>query len=110
MSEKNVRAKEIKEKGSEELERLEHSIVENVLLYPLVSEKAVDKIEKENKITFIVRKDVTKRDIKKVFEEEFKVKVDKVNVLNDMKGRKKAIITVNKQYKASDIAMKLGIL
>ena len=110
MSEKKDKVREIREKGSEELERLERSIAENVLLYPLVSEKAVDKIEKENKITFIVRKDVTKQDIKKVFEEEFKAKVDKVNVLNDMKGRKKAIITVNKQYKASDIAMKLGIL
>jgi ribosomal protein uL23 len=107
MSEKKNK---VKEKGAEKPEKLEHSIVENVLLYPLVSEKAVDKIEKENKITFIVRKDVTKQDIKKVFEEEFKAKVDKVNVLNDMKGRKKAIITVNKQYKASDIAMKLGIL
>jgi len=82
----------------------------DVFLHPLVSEKAVDMIEKENKITFIVKKDADKALVKKLFEEEFKVKVDRANIINDMKGRKKAIIKVNKQYKASDIAMKLGIL
>jgi len=82
----------------------------DVFLHPLVSEKAVDMIEKENKITFIVKKDADKALVKKLFEEEFKVKVDSTNIINDMKGRKKAIIKVNKQYKASDIAMKLGII
>lgn len=80
------------------------------MVRPLVSEKAVDMVEKENKITFIVKKEVSKAEIKKIFEGEFKVKVDKINVINDMKGQKKAIIKINKNYKASDIAMKLGLL
>lgn len=80
------------------------------MVRPLVSEKAVDMVEKENKITFVVKKDVSKAEIKKIFEGEFKVKVDKINVINDMKGQKKAIIKINKNYKASDIAMKLGLL
>ncbi len=81
-----------------------------ILLYPLVSEKAVDKIESENKITYIVDKRATKKEIKEEFEKMFNVKVEKVNVINDMKGRKKAMIKLTKEFKASDIAMKLGIL
>lgn len=82
----------------------------SVVLHPLVSEKAVDKIEKENKLTFIVVKSATKSEIKKAVENEFNVRVDRVNIINDMRGRKKALVTINKQYKASDIAMKLGII
>lgn len=82
----------------------------SVVLHPLVSEKAVDKIEKENKLTFIVVKSATKSEIKKAVENEFNVRVDRVNIINDMQGRKKALVTINKQYKASDIAMKLGII
>ncbi|MCX8190378.1 MAG: 50S ribosomal protein L23 [Candidatus Diapherotrites archaeon] len=80
------------------------------MVRPLVSEKAVDMVEKENKITFITKKEVSKAKVKKLFEEEFKVKVDKVNIINDMRGQKKAIIKISKNYKASDIAMKLGLL
>ncbi|MEM4662574.1 MAG: 50S ribosomal protein L23 [Candidatus Diapherotrites archaeon] len=82
----------------------------DVMIRPLVSEKAVDMIEKENKIVFITKKDATKSLIKKLFEDEFKVKVDRVNIINDLDGQKKAIIKINKGFKASDIAMKLGVL
>lgn len=81
-----------------------------ILLYPLITEKAVDAIEKENKISFIVEKNANKKEIKNKVEEEFEVKVDKVNVLNDMKGRKKAMVKINKEFKANDIAMKLGVI
>lgn len=100
--------KEKKESNAEVKET--QGISSNLFLYPLVSEKAVDKIEKENKITFIIKKDAGKKEIKEAFEEEFKAKVEKVNIIRDMKGRKKATVTVNKQQKASEIAMKLGIL
>jgi len=81
-----------------------------VILFPLITEKAVDVIEKENKLTFIVDMRSNKKDIKREIEKEFNVKVDSVNLLRDTKGRKKAIVKINKDFKANDIAMKLGVI
>ncbi len=81
-----------------------------VILYPLISEKAVNMIEKENKICFIVNKLATKRNVRRVVEKLYNVKVDEVRVLNDRKGRKKAIVKINKQSKADEIATRLGVV
>lgn len=82
----------------------------DVLLYPLISEKAVNAVEVENKITFVVKKSATKQDIKRALEDAYKVKVDSISILNDNAGRKKAIIKLNKQFKASDLSNKLGMV
>ena len=79
-------------------------------LHPLISEKAINVIEKENKITFIVNKGTTKSKIKKAFETLYDAKAEKVNIIKDMKGRKKAIVKLGKEYKAENIATKLGII
>ncbi len=81
-----------------------------VLLYPLVTEKAVNMIEAENKITFVVNDNTNKTEIRKVLQEAYGVKVEKINVVRDMKGRKKAIIRLDKKFKASELATKLGVL
>ena len=82
----------------------------DVLLYPLISEKADNSGEVENKITFVVKKSATKQDIKRALEDAYKVKVDSISILNDNAGRKKAIIKLNKQFKASDLSNKLGMV
>lgn len=82
----------------------------NVIFYPLISEKAVSMIETENKIVFIVNPKSTKTEIKKAVEDAYKVKVDSINVVNDTKGQKKAIVKLNKQFKASDLSSKLGMV
>ena len=82
----------------------------DVILFPLISEKAINMIERENKITFISKKDATKATVKEAIEKMFGVKVDGVNVLNDMKGRKKCIVKINKSFKADEIATKLGVI
>jgi large subunit ribosomal protein L23 len=81
-----------------------------VIFHPLVTEKAVNMIEAENKITFIVSDDSTKEEVKKVVQEAYGVKVVKVNIIRDMKGRKKAIVKLDKKFKASELATKLGVL
>ena len=81
-----------------------------VLLYPLITEKAVGMIEKENKIVFIVNREANKKEIKEAFEKLFEVKVEKVNTLITRDGKKKAFIKLKKEFKASDIAVRLGIL
>jgi len=81
-----------------------------ILKYPHLTEKSINLIEKENKIVFIVDPKATKQQIKKAFEEIFGVKVEKVNTQITLKGKKKAYIKLKKEYKASDIAAKLGIM
>mgnify|MGYP001573288250 CR=1 FL=1 len=79
------------------------------LKYPLMTEKAIMLIEKENKISFIAHETATKGDIKKLIEKVYGVKVVKVNVVNDMKGRKKVSVKLDKKYKAEELAAKLGV-
>ncbi|MDO8538168.1 MAG: 50S ribosomal protein L23 [archaeon] len=81
-----------------------------ILIHPLVSEKAVNMIESQNKLTFIVNLKATKLTVKKAVESLHKVKVDSVQIVNDQKGRKKAIVKINKAFKADDVATKLGVL
>lgn len=81
-----------------------------ILRYPLITEKTVGLVERENKIVFIVNRKSTKQQIKEAFEKVFEVKVDKVNTVITMKGEKKAIIKLKPEYKAADVAVKLGII
>jgi large subunit ribosomal protein L23 len=80
-----------------------------VIIRPLVTEKAVSLIEKENKLTFIVDKRATKQDIKRAVEEMFNVKVAKVNTLITMKGEKKAYVKLKPEYNASEVAARMGL-
>ncbi|MBU5678579.1 MAG: 50S ribosomal protein L23 [Candidatus Aenigmatarchaeota archaeon] len=81
-----------------------------ILLFPHTSEKSIRLIEKENTIVFIVNKKSNKIEIKNAFEKAFNVKVDKVRTLITQKNEKKAFIKLNKNYSASDIAIRLGII
>ena len=81
-----------------------------IILYPLLTEKAIGKIENENKIVFVVSRTSSKTQIKWAVEKAFSVKVAKISTLIDRKGRKKAWIRLTKEYSASDIATKLGML
>ncbi|MDO8627541.1 MAG: 50S ribosomal protein L23, partial [Candidatus Diapherotrites archaeon] len=61
-----------------------------ILIHPLISEKAVNMIETQNKLTFVVNKASSKKDVKKAVEQLYAVKVTGIQTLLDMKGRKKA--------------------
>ncbi|WP_297489177.1 50S ribosomal protein L23 [Thermococcus sp.] len=80
-----------------------------VIVRPVVTEKAVSLIERENRLTFIVDKRATKTDIKKAVEEMFEVEVEKVNVLFTMKGEKKAYVKLKPEYSASEVAARIGL-
>ena len=80
-----------------------------VILYPLITEDAVNQIESENKLMFIVSPRSNKSAIKKAVEDRYAVKVEKVNLLRTSKGLKKAFVKLTPDYKASDLAIKLGI-
>lgn len=82
----------------------------SVLLHPLATEKAINMIEKNNIITYIVNIGAKKEEIKKEFEDTFKVKVDRINTSIEMRNRKKAYIKLGRQFKASDLALRLKLV
>jgi large subunit ribosomal protein L23 len=84
--------------------------IHEVIKYPLVSEDAVTLIEAENKVTFIVDLGASKNEIRRAVEELYEVKVDNVNSVITPQGRKKAFVKLAPDYKASDLAVRLGVL
>ena len=79
------------------------------IIHPIITEKATS-LSEQNKITFKVRDDASKKSIKKNIEKKFKVTVIKVNTVNkksktkiirnrigNKKGYKKAIVTLKKR-------------
>ncbi|MEM3665963.1 MAG: 50S ribosomal protein L23 [Candidatus Bathyarchaeia archaeon] len=82
----------------------------DVVLYPLMTEAASLMVEKENKLIFIVNLKATKSDVKKAVEKLYEVKIEKVNLLITPQGEKKAFVKLHPDYKAADVAIKLGIL
>jgi large subunit ribosomal protein L23 len=81
-----------------------------VIRYPLISEDAVTLIEKENKITFIVNLKAGKNDVARAVKELYEADVESVNTLITPDGRKKAYVKFKPEFKAADLAVKLGIL
>jgi len=67
-------------------------------------------LEAENKLVFMVNVMATKNDIKRAVEELYEVEVQKVSVVITSKGEKKAFVKLHPDYRAVDVAIKLGIL
>ncbi len=81
-----------------------------VVKYPLLSEDAVTLLESENKITFIVDLRSDKQDVKRAIQELYEVRVDQVRTLITPEGEKKAFVKLTPEFKAADLAVRLGIL
>jgi large subunit ribosomal protein L23 len=81
-----------------------------VLKFVLMTEKAIQLIERENKLVFIVDRKCSKSDVKQSAESAFQAAVDDVKTMIDQKGRKKAFIKFKEPGVAGDIAMRLGII
>lgn len=80
-----------------------------IVQYPLITEDVINLIESENKLTFIVDMKADKTTVRRAVEELYEVKVDKVNILITPTGLKKAFVKLAPEYRASDLAIKLGI-
>ena len=74
------------------------------VLHPLITEKSIGMIESENKLVFVVKNLAQKNEVKTAVENLYNIKVDRVNILKDTKGRKRAFVKINKQFKADEIA------
>ena len=80
------------------------------ICYPVMTEVTSRILETENKLVFIVSKKASKADIKRAVEELYDVDVQSVNSTITPDGEKKAFVRLTPEFKASDLAIKLGIL
>ena len=65
--------------------------MEDVIISPTATEKTMIQSQTENKLTFIVSRKATKKQIKEDVEKQFNVKVEKINVLYTKRGKKAVI-------------------
>lgn len=84
--------------------------ISEVINFPLMTESASLMVEKDNKLIFVVNLKADKSDVKRAVEMLYEVKVSKVNLLITPQGVKKAFVKLTPEYRASDVAIKLGIL
>lgn len=75
--------------------------LKDVIIKPIITEKALQLIEAENKYCFRVAKKANKNQIREAIEKFFKVKVEKVNVIN-LSGKKRRILGRRKETKLGD--------
>jgi len=81
----------------------------SVIDYPLVTEKAMDQMDFENKLQFVVNIDASKPEIRDEIEGQYGVEVVDVNTLVTMNGTKKATIELGEDDSAEDVAARIGV-
>ncbi|WP_054842234.1 50S ribosomal protein L23 [Vulcanisaeta distributa] len=77
----------------------------------VLTEKSLRLAERENKITIIVPRNASKKEIRDYVEKTYNVKVEKVNTLITMTGgEKKAYVKLTPEYNAYDLLSRLGLV
>jgi len=82
----------------------------DILKFVLMTERAIQIIEAQNKLVFIVNRKSKKQDIKKAVENAFNTQVSKIQTSIDQQARKKAYVKFKKPGEAGEIAIRLGII
>ncbi len=77
--------------------------------YPYVTEKAVDKMDFQNKMQFIVDIDAAKPEIAEAIEEQFDVTIRNVTTMVTPQGEKKATVQLSEDEDAQEIASRIGV-
>ena len=82
----------------------------SVLIKPLLSEKSVDRREKEQKYTFLVEREATKTEIKKAIEKVFEVEVQAVNtsITRGKMKRRGMVVSLGAAKKKAVVTLKAG--
>lgn len=83
---------------------------EGMIVRFVLTEKSLRLAERENKITIIVPRNASKKEIRDYVEKTYNVKVEKVNTLITMTGEKKAYVKLAPEYNAYDLLSRLGLV
>jgi large subunit ribosomal protein L23 len=81
----------------------------SVIEHPLVTEKAMNQMDFDNKLQFIVHMDATKPEIASEIEDRYEVSVAKINTQVTPKGRKKATVRLGEDDDAQEVASRIGV-
>ena len=79
------------------------------LKHPLVTEKAMNAMDFDNKLQFICDSGANKTEIAEAVEEQFDVSVASVNTQNTMNGQKKATVELGEDDDAQEVASRIGV-
>lgn len=80
-----------------------------IIKYPHVTEKAVDKMDFENKMLFICHSDARKGEIADAVEKQFDITVTDVNTMVTPDGEIKATVQLSDDHDAQEIASRIGV-
>jgi archaeal ribosomal protein L23 len=80
-----------------------------VIEHPLVTEKAMNDMDYENKLQFVVDDGATKPEIGAAVEDRYDVRVVGVNTQHTMDGVKKAVVRLHEDDDADEIASRIGV-
>jgi large subunit ribosomal protein L23 len=80
-----------------------------VLRHPLVTEKAMNDMDFQNKLVFVVDTDAAKPEIKAEVERRYEVGVTSVNTQVTPKGKKKATVSLSEEDDAQEVASRIGV-
>jgi len=81
----------------------------DVIKYPHVTEKTMDKMDFQNKLQFIVDSDAAKPEISEAIEDQYDVSVEGITTQNTMDGEKKAIVRLSDDDDAQEVASRIGV-
>lgn len=81
----------------------------DIIKHPHLTEKSMDMVDRENKLTLIVDERANKQEITAAVEGLFDVDVAKVNTVNRGPD-KKAYVKLTPEHDAMDVATRLGML
>jgi large subunit ribosomal protein L23 len=79
-----------------------------VLLHAYVTEKAMDEMERQNKLEFVVDRRANREQVKRAVEDLYKAKVAKVNIKIGRAG-KIATVRFTKDFSSEDIGSRAGV-
>ena len=82
---------------------------QKIVLRPYITERTFEQIERENKLCFIVADRASKHQIAKAVEALYEVRVDTVNTMRSLTG-KKAFVRLDEETSATELATKLGLV
>ena len=81
----------------------------DVIKYPHVTEKAMNDMDFQNKLQFVVADDAGKPDVAEAVESQYEVTVVGVNTQNTMDGEKKAVVRLSEDDDAQEVASRIGV-
>jgi len=81
----------------------------DVIKYPHVTEKAMNDMDFQNKLQFVVDDRSSKTDVADAVESQYEVTVESVNTQNTMDGEKKAVVRLSEDDDAQEVASRIGV-